>query len=332
MGAQPSPSNPARSGSAPPDGSGLDAAASRTRVAALPPGNGAALQLDGPGPLSRARPRSERRGEYIVEWAREAPARAPLALVITWAAASAHAGRRGGDAGRRRARVLPAARAGHARAPARLFRVGRISLLIGLAFVGRWRSSSASRSPGIVGTASYGRMIVDALVIGAWVALWRPLEIFLYDWWPIRAEARLYDRLSRIDVQVTGPRTRKGLRHERRRASSTARAGVTALRAACTSASGSSSTRAPSRPTWWSACWPLPPPPGSACDCCRLPAGACASRHCAAAVAALPVAVAGARGLDVARRAFTPRLPLASPASSTIRCSCRAARRAMPSS
>jgi hypothetical protein len=38
--------------------------------------------------------------------------------------------------------------------------------------------------------------------IGGWVALWRPLEIFLYEWWPIRAEACLYDRLGEMDVQV----------------------------------------------------------------------------------------------------------------------------------
>jgi hypothetical protein len=39
-------------------------------------------------------------------------------------------------------------------------------------------------------------------VIGAWVALWRPIEIFLYDWWPIRAEARLFDRLSQMEVRT----------------------------------------------------------------------------------------------------------------------------------
>ena len=39
-------------------------------------------------------------------------------------------------------------------------------------------------------------------MIGAWVALWRPLEIFLYDWWPILGEARLVDRLSAMPVQV----------------------------------------------------------------------------------------------------------------------------------
>ena len=44
---------------------------------------------------------------------------------------------------------------------------------------------------------SYGYLIKESLVIGGWVALWRPLEIFLYDWWPIRAEARLLDRLAR---------------------------------------------------------------------------------------------------------------------------------------
>ena len=32
--------------------------------------------------------------------------------------------------------------------------------------------------------------------------MWRPLEIFLYDWWPIRAEARLFDRLSVMPVRI----------------------------------------------------------------------------------------------------------------------------------
>ena len=48
----------------------------------------------------------------------------------------------------------------------------------------------------------YSLLIEHSLVIGAWVALWRPLEIFLYGWWPVRAEARLYDRLGVMDVRV----------------------------------------------------------------------------------------------------------------------------------
>jgi hypothetical protein len=32
--------------------------------------------------------------------------------------------------------------------------------------------------------------------------MWRPLEIFLYDWWPIRNEARLSDRLAAMPVRI----------------------------------------------------------------------------------------------------------------------------------
>ena len=40
--------------------------------------------------------------------------------------------------------------------------------------------------------------------IGGWVAMWRPIEVFLYDWWPIRREARLYDRLAVMPVRIAG--------------------------------------------------------------------------------------------------------------------------------
>jgi hypothetical protein len=30
------------------------------------------------------------------------------------------------------------------------------------------------------------------------------MEIFLYDWWPIRGEIRLYDRLAAMAVRVLG--------------------------------------------------------------------------------------------------------------------------------
>jgi hypothetical protein len=32
--------------------------------------------------------------------------------------------------------------------------------------------------------------------------MWRPLEVFLYDWWPIRNEARLSDRLATMPVRI----------------------------------------------------------------------------------------------------------------------------------
>ena len=42
----------------------------------------------------------------------------------------------------------------------------------------------------------------ESLTIGGWVSMWRPLEVFLYDWWPIRNEARLSDRLAAMPVRI----------------------------------------------------------------------------------------------------------------------------------
>ena len=82
-----------------------------------------------------------------------------------------------------------------------LFRFGRRSLLIGLAVL-----------TGAIGLAhliavstkdsGIGEIIRESLTIGGWVSMWRPLEIFLYDWWPIRAEARLSDRLAAMPVRI----------------------------------------------------------------------------------------------------------------------------------
>ena len=35
--------------------------------------------------------------------------------------------------------------------------------------------------------------------------MWRPLEIFLYDWWPVRSDQRLLERLARMQVRLELP-------------------------------------------------------------------------------------------------------------------------------
>lgn len=85
-----------------------------------------------------------------------------------------------------------------------LMRQGRFSLLIGLVFLAVCIGAADLLSERFEGTL--GAIAAGGLVIAGWVAMWRPMEIFLYDWWPLRREARLYGRLSRAHVKVIPPK------------------------------------------------------------------------------------------------------------------------------
>jgi hypothetical protein len=139
---------------------------------------------------------------YILDWGREIPPGQPLRLVahLTREAATPEHAAMLRDAVHAYFRQRAAATRLQLR---RLFRVGRVSLLIGLAFLGG-AIVLGELIAGLVAKESYGSIIKESFVIGGWVALWRPLEIFLYDWWPIRAEARLQDRLAESEVRVDG--------------------------------------------------------------------------------------------------------------------------------
>jgi hypothetical protein len=142
-------------------------------------------------------PRAE---EFIVDWAKEFPRDAPLRLKV-------HLNRAPGpvdetDSVRDAVHQYFGARVATTRRRLReLFRRGRLSLTIGLTFLG----ASIIVGDAVVGMfreSRFAEVIREGLLIGGWVAMWRPLEIFLYDWWPIRAEARLFDRLSAMPVEI----------------------------------------------------------------------------------------------------------------------------------
>jgi len=83
----------------------------------------------------------------------------------------------------------------------RLFQIGRVSLLIGLAFLAA-ATALAELITARAGESTLTRLIGDSIQIGGWVAMWRPLEIFLYDWWPIRNDIRLFEGLSEAPVEI----------------------------------------------------------------------------------------------------------------------------------
>jgi len=82
-----------------------------------------------------------------------------------------------------------------------LFRVGRLSLLIGLAVLAACLLLSRL-VVGLFGDGELGRYLDEGLIILGWVANWKPLEIFLYEWWPIAQRRDLYRRLASASVEM----------------------------------------------------------------------------------------------------------------------------------
>jgi len=80
---------------------------------------------------------------------------------------------------------------------------GRTSLVIGLVFLAL--SLAAGQWISHLDTKGLGSILQESLLIGGWVAMWRPMQIFLHDWWPVARLRKLYDKMSAMDVQVRTP-------------------------------------------------------------------------------------------------------------------------------
>lgn len=140
---------------------------------------------------------------FILESARELSERTPLALVIHLEQAGA------GDeappgvlAGA--VRRFFTARAARTRTQLRrLVRLARLGLLFSLILFGV-ALGLAEGIEALLPGRRLGEVFREGLIIGGWVAMWRPMEILLFDRLTLRAEARLHDRLGRMAVEVVG--------------------------------------------------------------------------------------------------------------------------------
>jgi len=82
----------------------------------------------------------------------------------------------------------------------RLLKQGRTSLFIGLVFL----SACLVLSKVLLGrdAGTWAAIARESLTIAGWVAMWRPMQIYLYDWWPLRRRGRIYSKLSHVPVEV----------------------------------------------------------------------------------------------------------------------------------
>jgi hypothetical protein len=88
----------------------------------------------------------------------------------------------------------------------RLLHRGWISLAIGLGCLGAALGGGASIAHWMPAGA-LTTVLRESVLIGGWVAMWRPMEIFLYDWWELRDQRRVYERLARLPVRLVATGT-----------------------------------------------------------------------------------------------------------------------------
>ncbi|HUJ31708.1 MAG TPA: hypothetical protein VLY23_10545 [Candidatus Acidoferrum sp.] len=82
----------------------------------------------------------------------------------------------------------------------RLLQQGRTSLFIGLVFLAGCLILSNMLTGNKADT--WAVVVRESLTIAGWVAMWRPMQIYLYDWWPLRRRSRIFAKLSHMPVEV----------------------------------------------------------------------------------------------------------------------------------
>jgi hypothetical protein len=137
--------------------------------------------------------------EFIVDWARELPRSAPLALTIHLAKEPAmQDSERAVQEAVTNYFAYRAVQVG--RQHRELLRQAWKNLGIGLIFLFTCLLSAEFLQ--ILGEETFATVLRESLIIGGWVAMWRPMEMFLYDRWPLVRRQELYLRLSRMEIKL----------------------------------------------------------------------------------------------------------------------------------
>lgn len=142
--------------------------------------------------------------EYIVGWAEDFPASVPIEIVVH---VPPDEMARAGEAD------VPAAIAGYfdlqaqgvTRELKELFRTGRFALVVGLAVLSACMVIAWYIAAGLK-EGPLSTIIQESLVIIGWVAIWKPVDVFLFEWPPVARRRALFRRLAAARVTVVGDR------------------------------------------------------------------------------------------------------------------------------
>lgn len=152
-----------------------------------------------PSPFREGR-LTEEAEEYLLQRVKDLPKNEPIRLVIHLPV---------DEAARHSPSDIAAAVTGHfttcaaaeSKSIRELFRTGRRAALIGFATLSvclflAWHITNTLPARPIT------RILQESFVILGWVSMWKPIEMFLYDWLPPGRRRRLFRRLAAAEVIV----------------------------------------------------------------------------------------------------------------------------------
>lgn len=138
--------------------------------------------------------------EYIIGWAEELPKSAAIRVQVHLPAAEA-ARYGAADLGAVIANCFNDRARAQSKALRDLFRDGRVALLIGITVLSACLLLAVQFALRF-GEGTLSRIVQESLVILGWVVIWRPAEIFLYEWLPIVRRRALYQRIAAATVTL----------------------------------------------------------------------------------------------------------------------------------
>jgi hypothetical protein len=91
-----------------------------------------------------------------------------------------------------------------------MLRDARLSLMIGILFL--FFCLTVRETIGESNTGRLAQVLREGLLISGWVAMWRPIQLVLYDWWPARRKFLIYRKIAQSEISIIkrSGRKRKG--------------------------------------------------------------------------------------------------------------------------
>ncbi len=72
-----------------------------------------------------------------------------------------------------------------------------IGLFVLISCIGLAQSLTLPNPPGALG------ILREGIVIFGWVSIWKPIELILFDWYPLFERLRFYKKLMTIEIDIT---------------------------------------------------------------------------------------------------------------------------------